>query len=407
MKWTEDVRYETRNGYGNITNSYVAKDQFSVGNAIGSASGLLITIAVFIFFSIAALLVTPLWFIVNQNLYRLNKINAIYDTTQSNFVNLKENLNISKTFSGFKKSIKIKTYLFNTFYLLFFLISIFAFTSISAGEWWVNALLGGLFSIQVFFLIYFLFLSNKDKQINTLFKELRIKEKKWINTVMKLLLVIYMSTIPLTVNYAIQNNVVQSFTAKVIYTIHSNSKFHPAEKENHIYSLYDMGLISSDNIFKASSSKYAADTRLLDYLFMLYKEKKNIDSYFSNNEDKILENKFEMILASSSRIRDFNESSKSIINSKSKYRFLRQLRNKYKDNLTSFDLYDDAYSMQNLNITFYDIKYFRMDDLEKMAFPLSILSSTGLLLLMLVFYKKTLQESYIKNKIDSNDVKLI
>lgn len=63
--------------------------------------------------------------------------------------------------------------------------------------------------------------------------------------------------------------------------------------------------------------------------------------------------------------------------------------------------------MQNLNITFYDIKYFRMDDLEKMAFPLSILSSTGLLLLMLVFYKKTLQESYIKNKIDSNDVKLI
>ncbi len=400
MKWTEDVRYETRNGYGTVTNSYVAKDQFSAGNAIGSASGLLMTIAVFVFFSIAALLVIPLWFIVNQNLYRLDKINSIYDTTQSNFVNLKESLNISKAFSAFKKSIKVKTYLFNTLYLLFFLISIFAFTSISTGEWWVNALFGGLFSIQVFFLIYLFFFSNKDKQVNTLFKELKIKEKKWINTIMKLLLATYLSTTPLTVNYAIQNNVVQSFTAKVIYAIHSSFKFHPSEKEKHIYSLYNMGLISSNNIFKASSSKYVADTRLLDYLFVLYKEKKDIDSYFSNNENKILENQFERILSSSPLIRDFNESSKDTINSKSKYRFIRQLRNKYKDNLTDFEPYDNTYSMRDLNITFYDIKYFNMDDLEEMTFPLSILTSLGLLLLILAFYKKTLQESYIKNKTD-------
>lgn len=407
MKWTEDVRYETRNGYGNVTNSYVAKGQFSAGNTISSTSGLLITVAVFVLFSIAALLVTPLWFIVNQNLYRLDKINSIYDTTQSNFVSLKENLNISKTFSAFKKSIKIKTYLFNTLYLLFFLISIFAFTSISIGEWWINAIFGGLFAIQVFFLIYLLFFSNKDKQVNTLFNELKIKEKKWINTIMKLLLVIYMSTTPLTVNYAIQNNVVQSFTTKVIYIIHSNVKFHPSEKEKHIYSFYNMGLISSENIFKASSSKYVEDTRLLDYLLVLYKEKKDIDSYFSNNENKILDNKFEKIFSSSPQIRDFNESSIEVINSKTKYRFLRQLRSKYKNNLTSFDPYNNAYSMQNLDISFYDIKYFRMDDLEKMTFPFSILASSGLLLLLLLFYKKTLQESYIKNKSDSNDGKLM
>jgi NADH:ubiquinone oxidoreductase subunit 3 (subunit A) len=130
MKLTNDYKYTIKDSEGRVVDSYTAKNQFSPGDAIGSFAGIAIAIGLVVIFSVAALIFLPLWLLVNNNLYRLNKIDNLFDTSDLEFEKFLNSIGI-KSFKAFKRNTKIKTYIFNLFFIIFFVLSAIVFLNLN------------------------------------------------------------------------------------------------------------------------------------------------------------------------------------------------------------------------------------------------------------------------------------
>ena len=370
MKFTEDIQTTVRDSSGRVMSQYTSKGQFSPGNAMGSFAGIIAYIAIAIAMSVLALFFFPLWFIANQSLSRLNIIKIGFHTDSRTFSSFLESLNILKSFKSFHKSVKIKTYLFNTFYIIFFIVLTFLYMALGLENIWIAALFGALLSVQIFALIYLLIARKTDIQINTLTKLVNLKEKKWVLVLAKIMLLAYVSLIPLSIDFIKQFNVVGTSVVNATLATQKALETYDYDSAEAIVELHAIGLITIETPFK--ETKYRTDT-MLDYLLDLYD-----DTYMGFDDWK-----YEMLfteLITNNTLVDFNEDSLEKIQSDKKYKKIAELRKKHKDTLISM---------------------YRETSINPEHFINSLSVSLGIFIFLLLFYKKTLLESYQNRKLDT------